>query len=46
VTAPILGLGKKERVDEAVKAVEFELSEEERRSIEELYEPKAVVGHK
>lgn len=46
VTAPILGLGSKERVDEAVQATEVELSEEEIKSIEELYEPKAVFGHR
>ncbi|KAJ5819967.1 Aldo/keto reductase [Penicillium riverlandense] len=45
ITAPILGLGKKERVDEAVQATEFELSEEESKSLEELYEPKPVIGH-
>lgn len=46
VAAPILGLGSKERVDEAVKAIEFELSEGEIQSIDGLYVPKAIVGHR
>lgn len=45
VVAPILGLSKIQRVDEAVQAVEFELSDEEIKSIEECYEPRAVIGH-
>lgn len=46
ITSPIVGMSKKERVDEAVKAVEFELSEEEIKSIDELYVPKGVIGHR
>jgi aryl-alcohol dehydrogenase-like predicted oxidoreductase len=45
ITAPILGMSKKERVDEAVAAIFFELSEEEIKSIDDLYVPKNVVGH-
>lgn len=44
MTAPIIGMSKIERVNEAVKAVEFKLTEEEVRSIDELYEPKKVIG--
>ena len=44
MTAPIVGLGKLERVDEAVRAVEFELSKEEEESVDRLYEPKNVTG--
>ncbi|KAJ5233065.1 hypothetical protein N7468_006021 [Penicillium chermesinum] len=45
VTAPILGLSKKERVDEAIKAIYLELSPAELSSIDDLYEPKKVIGH-
>lgn len=46
ITAPILGMSKKERVDEAVRAISFELTPEELKSIDDLYEPKNVIGHK
>ncbi|PWY81709.1 Aldo/keto reductase [Aspergillus sclerotioniger CBS 115572] len=45
ITAPILGMSRKERVDEAVEAVSLELSGEEVRSIDNLYETKNVIGH-
>jgi len=44
MTAPIVGMSKVERVDEAVKAVNFELTKEEEKSIDDLYEPKKVIG--
>ncbi|KAL2826682.1 Aldo/keto reductase [Aspergillus cavernicola] len=46
ITAPILGMSSKARVDEAVQAVSFELGAEELKSIDDLYEPKNVIGHK
>ncbi|KAJ5313682.1 ATP-dependent RNA helicase DHR1 [Penicillium atrosanguineum] len=45
ITAPILGMSKKERVDEAVEAISFELSPTELKSIDDLYEPKKVLSH-
>jgi aryl-alcohol dehydrogenase-like predicted oxidoreductase len=45
ITAPILGMSKKERVDEAVAAISFDLSEEEVKSIDDIYVPKRVTGH-
>lgn len=45
ITAPILGMSKKERVDEAVKATSFKLNPEELKSIDDLYEPRKVIGH-
>ncbi|KAL4782553.1 Aldo/keto reductase [Aspergillus varians] len=45
ITAPILGMSKKERVDEAVAAISFTLSPEELKSIDDLYEPRGVIGH-
>lgn len=44
MTSPILGLSKKERVDEAVAAVHFDLTKEEIESIDSLYAPKKVMG--
>jgi len=45
MTAPIIGMSKIERVEEAVKAIEFELTKEEVESIDRLYEPKNIIGH-
>lgn len=44
MTAPIIGMSKIERVEEAVQAVNFELTEEEVESIDALYEPRGVIG--
>jgi len=44
MTAPIIGMSKIERVEEAVKAVNFKLSKEEEESIDRLYEPRKVMG--
>ncbi|KAJ4397193.1 hypothetical protein N0V93_001417 [Gnomoniopsis smithogilvyi] len=44
MTSPILGMNKKERVDEAIAAVNFDLTEEEIESIDDLYVPKKVTG--
>ncbi len=41
---PIVGLGSKERIDQAVEAVKFRLSEEERTYLEEPYMPKQIQG--
>jgi len=46
VTSPIVGMSKKERVDEAIKAIDFKLSEEEIKNIEDLYVPRKIIGHK
>jgi aryl-alcohol dehydrogenase-like predicted oxidoreductase len=46
ISAPILGLSEKERVDEAIQAIDFKLSNEEIKSIDEMYQPKAVISHK
>lgn len=44
MTSPILGMNKKERVDEAIAAVNFDLTKEEIESIDSLYTPKEVTG--
>jgi aryl-alcohol dehydrogenase-like predicted oxidoreductase len=42
---PIMGLGSKERIDQAVEAVKFKLSDEEAKYLEEPYVPKAIQGY-
>ena len=43
VTAPIVGATKMEQLDQAIDAVEISLSAEERRELEELYQPHPVL---
>jgi aryl-alcohol dehydrogenase (NADP+) len=45
VTAPIVGASKLPHLDEAVAALDVRLSDEERRFLEELYQPHPVLGH-
>jgi aryl-alcohol dehydrogenase (NADP+) len=45
VTAPIIGATKMYQLEEAVTAVEIQLSEEEIRRIEEPYRPHPILGH-
>lgn len=45
VTSPIIGFSSVQRIDEALDARGKELSEEEMKSLEELYVPRAVSGH-
>ena len=42
VVAPIVGASKVQHLDDAVDALEICLSDDEARSLEELYEPHAV----
>jgi len=42
---PIVGLGSKERIDQAVEAVNIELSDEDAKYLEEPYMPKQIQGH-
>jgi len=42
VTAPIVGASKMEQLDQAIAAVDITLTEEERRELEELYQPHPV----
>jgi aryl-alcohol dehydrogenase-like predicted oxidoreductase len=44
VTAPIIGATKPEHLDDAVAALSLKLTAEEIKSLEEPYEPHAVVG--
>ena len=45
VTAPIIGATKMEHLEDAIKAVDLTLSEEERAGLEEAYAPRPVLGH-
>ena len=45
ITAPIIGARKIEYLEQAVDALEVELSEDERAYLEELYQPRQVLGH-
>ncbi|MCJ1466034.1 hypothetical protein MMC07_004653 [Pseudocyphellaria aurata] len=42
---PIIGLSSKERIDESVKAINFQLSEDEIKYLEEPYLPKEIQGY-
>ena len=46
VTAPIVGTRSNERLDELIKGLKVKLSHQEIESINELYEPVPVRGHK
>lgn len=41
---PIVGLNSVERMDEAIKAIGFKLTEEEAQYLEEPYVPKKILG--
>jgi aryl-alcohol dehydrogenase-like predicted oxidoreductase len=45
VTAPIVGATKLEHLDDAVAALDVELSDDEVASLEEPYAPHPVLGH-
>jgi aryl-alcohol dehydrogenase (NADP+) len=45
VTAPIVGASKMYQLEEAVAATSIKLSDEEIKSLEELYQPVAIRGH-
>jgi aryl-alcohol dehydrogenase-like predicted oxidoreductase len=44
ITAPIIGVTKLEQLQDAIDALEVELSEEDKLSLEEPYRPHAVAG--
>jgi aryl-alcohol dehydrogenase (NADP+) len=45
VTAPIIGASKPHHLDDALAALTLPLSDDERRVLEEAYEPHPVLGH-
>lgn len=46
VTSPIIGASKIEHLKDAVEAIDLELSEEERKLLEEPYKPHPILGHR
>ena len=44
VASPIIGATKCHHIDGAIKAIDIQLSEEEKKYLEELYVPHALVG--
>lgn len=45
VTAPIIGMASVKRVEEGLVAAAKKLEPEEVKFLEELYQPRAIVGH-
>ena len=45
VSSPIVGFSSVERMDEALLARDQNLSEDEEKYLEELYQPRAIMGH-
>lgn len=45
VTAPIIGASKPQHIDDAVKALDLKLTDEEIKLLEEPYQPHRVLGH-
>ena len=45
IASPIIGFSSPARIDEALEVRGKELSEEEEKYLEELYQPKPVMGH-
>jgi len=45
ISSPIIGFSSIERMDEAIDVRGKTLTEEEEKYLEELYQPKAIVGH-
>ena len=46
VTSPIIGATKPLHLEDAVAALEVQLTPEELTQLEEVYEPHPVVGHR
>ena len=44
VTAPIVGMGQDEHLDDALAALSIELTDDEVEGLEKHYTPRAVVG--
>jgi 1-deoxyxylulose-5-phosphate synthase len=45
ISAPIIGASKMAHLEEAVAALDIQLSTEELASLEEAYQPHPVLGH-
>lgn len=45
ITAPIIGASKMPHLEQAIAALDIQLSEDEVSSLEEAYQPHSVLGH-
>jgi aryl-alcohol dehydrogenase (NADP+) len=45
ITSPIIGATKMRHMDEAIDAIEIELSDDDITCLEDLYQPKPIAGH-
>jgi len=45
ISGAIVGLSSQKRIDEAIAAVDITLTDEEKKYLEEAYQPRSVVGH-
>ncbi len=45
ITTPIVGVSKVEHLEQAIEALDIELSKEEAAYLEELYQPRELIGH-
>jgi aryl-alcohol dehydrogenase-like predicted oxidoreductase len=45
ISSPIIGFSSVDRIDEAIEVRGKTLTEEEEKYLEELYQPKAILGH-
>ncbi|KAG2181713.1 hypothetical protein INT44_008528 [Umbelopsis vinacea] len=45
VASPIIGCRKESHLEDAIKALDIKITEEEAKNLEELYQPRTPVGH-
>jgi len=45
ISGAIVGLSSKKRIDEAVASIDIELTSDEKKYLDELYQPRSIVGH-
>jgi aryl-alcohol dehydrogenase (NADP+) len=45
VTTPIVGLNSEDRIKDMIAAVNLELTEDEKKYLEEPYVPRPIAGH-
>ena len=45
ITTPVVGISKMEHLEQAVEALDIELTQEDQEYLEELYQPRELIGH-
>ena len=45
ISGAIVGLSSQKQIDEAIATVDITLTDEEKKYLEEAYQPRSVVGH-